>query len=175
MKTLPVVFALFIFFGCKEISFKEPQPRGKKSLQEIPEKLRGTYFLSAENDASKDTLIVTEKGYLIVSDRKQNLLGDSLVLKQYKGYYFISINENPECLLRVIKRENNGDLSYMSMDVQENSFNDLLKRLSKDVKIDSVKTGSETLYQIDPSPKELIKLIDKGYFKNNMRMKKINQ
>lgn len=174
MKTLPVVIMLLVVFGCKEISFKEPQPRGKKALSEIPAKLRGTYLLSAENETSTDTLIVGEKGYLIVSDRKQNLLGDSLVLKQYKEYYFININENPEWLLRVIKKEKNGDLTYMSMDVEENRFSDLLKRLSKDVKIDSIQTGTEKLYQIDPSPKALLKLIDKGYFRKTMRMQKID-
>jgi hypothetical protein len=175
MKTLPVVISLFFFFGCKEISFKEPQPRGKKALQEIPAKLRGSYLLSAENEPSKDTLVVSKNGYLIVSDRKQNLLGDSLVLKHFKGYYFININEKPEWLLRIIRLEKNGDLTYMSMDVEENSFNDLLRRLSKDVKIDSIQTGSETLYQIDPSPKELLKLIEKGYFRKTMRMQKISQ
>ncbi|MBA4057173.1 MAG: hypothetical protein C0490_20840, partial [Marivirga sp.] len=90
-----------------------------------------------------------------------------------KGYYFININENPEWLLRIVRREKNGDLTYMSMDVEENSFNDLLTRLSKEVKIDSIQLESETLYQIDPSPKELLKLVDKGYFKKTMRMQKI--
>lgn len=174
MKTLPVIIFFLAFFGCKEISFKEPQPRGKKALQEIPPKLRGTYLLSAENEPSKDTLVVSENGYLVVSDRKQNLLGDSLVLKHFKGYYFININENPEWLLRVVRLEKNGDLTLMSMDVEETSFNDLLRRLSKDVRIDSIQTGTETLYQIDPSPRELLKLIEKGYFRKTMRMQKIN-
>ncbi len=173
MKTLPVLILFLILFGCKEISFKEPQPRGKKSLAEIPAELQGTYLLSAENESSKDTLVVSNNGYLIVSDRKKSVLGDSLVVKKFKGYYFVNINENPEWLLRVIKREKNGDLSYMSMDVQENSFNDLLKRLSKEVRIDSIQTGTEKLYQIDPSPKELLKLISKGYFRTTMRMQKI--
>ncbi len=104
---------------------------------------------------------------------KQNLLGDSLVLKRYKGYYFVNINEDPEWLLRVIKREKNGDLTYMSMDTEDRPFNDLVNDLAREVGIDSVELDDEKLYQIDPSPGELIKLIKKGYFKNTIRMQKL--
>ena len=104
MKTLAIISIFFVLLGCKEISFKEPQPKGKKSLSKVPKELLGVYLLIDEKESSKDTLIVSPNGYLIASDQKQSLLGDSLVLKQYKGYYFLSINENPEWLLRVIKR-----------------------------------------------------------------------
>jgi len=173
MRKLAFATILLIFFSCKEISFKDTQPKGKKSLQQIPEKLHGTYLLSDESETSKDTLVVNAKGYLVVSDQKENLLGDSLVLKYHKGYYFLNINENPEWLLRLIKLEENGDLTYMSMDVEEASFNALVKRLTQDVQVDSLEVSGEKLYQIDPSPKQLMKLIKKGYFKKTIRMKKI--
>lgn len=173
IKIIPFVFVLVIFFGCKEISFREPQPKGKKPLKEIPEKLRGTYLLAAEGDNSQDTIFVSKDGYLIASDKKKNFLGDSLVLKKFKGYYFINTNENPEWLMRVIRHEKNGDLTYMSMDVQESSFNSLLRSLSKEVPLDSSEVDGEKLYQIDPTPKQLIQLIQKGYFKNTILMKKV--
>lgn len=96
-----------------------------------------------------------------------------MVLKQYKGYYFININENPEWLMRVIRQEKNGDLTYMSMDVEEGSFNSLLKSLSQELPVDSLEVNGEKLYQIDPTPRQLIKLIQKGYFKNTIRMVRI--
>ena len=65
-------------------------------------------------------------------------LGDSLVLKKYKGYYFFNDNENPEWLLRVVKPEPNGDLSYMLMEPAEKSFNEFLLTLNKEIEIDSV-------------------------------------
>lgn len=173
MRNLAFASILLVVFSCKEISFREPQPKGKKSLQQIPERLLGVYLLSDENETSKDTLVVSAQGYLIVSDQKENFLGDSLVLKHHKGYYFLNINENPEWLLRVIKPEEDGDLTYMSMDVEEASFNALVKKLSRDVRVDSLKLGGEKLYQIDPSPQQLMKLIRKGYFKKTIRMKKI--
>jgi predicted MPP superfamily phosphohydrolase len=170
-----IAFATFltILIGCKEISFQEPQPKGKKSLKEIPKKLHGTYIMTAVGDNSEDTVFINSKGYRIASDKKESVLGDSLVLKQYKGYYFINVNEDPEWLMRVVKQEENGDLTYMSMDVEEGSFNSLLKNLSQELPVDSLEVDGEKLYQIDPTPKQLIKLIRKGYFKNTLRMKRI--
>ena len=170
-----IAFAAFltILVGCKEISFQEPQPKDRKSLKEIPKKLHGTYLLTAVGDNSEDTVFIKSKGYRIASDKKESVLGDSLVLKQYKGYYFINVNEDPEWLMRVIKQEENGDLTYMSMDVEEASFNSLLKSLSQELPVDSLEVNGEKLYQIDPTPKQLIKLIRKGYFKNTLRMKRI--
>jgi carbonic anhydrase len=135
--------------------------------------LHGTYIMTAVGDNSEDTVFINSKGYRIASDKKESVLGDSLVLKQYKGYYFINVNEDPEWLMRVVKQEENGDLTYMSMDVEEGSFNSLLKNLSQELPVDSLEVDGEKLYQIDPTPKQLIKLIRKGYFKNTLRMKRI--
>ena len=93
-------------------------------------------------------------------------------MKKFKGYYFVNINENPEWLLRVIKQETNGDLFYMTMD-EGVSFKEFLDKVSKEIKIDSVEINGEKLYQIDPSPKQLVRLIEKGYYKNTLEMKKL--
>ena len=164
MRKLAIAALFIALFSCKEISFKEPQPRGKKILKEIPKSLVGKYLLKDDKSGETDTLIVSSKGYIVVSDKKGDNLGDSLVLKKFKGYYFISINENPEWILRVVKQKSNGDIEYMTMDEGGGSFKDFLTKISKDIKIDSVEVNGEKLYQIDPSPKELVRLIEKGYF-----------
>ena len=174
MNKLAIILALTLAFSCKEISFKEPQPTGKKVLREVPKQLRGTYLLVDDKEGAADTLFVSANGYLVASDKKQNLLGDSLILKKFKGYYFVNINEKPEWLLRVLQQEKNGDLVYMSMEEDETEFNGLLKKISKDVRLDSLEVNGEKLYQIDPTPKQLVKLIEKGYFKKTIRMKRIN-
>ena len=171
--------------SCKEISFKEPQPKGKKALKEVPAKIRGKYLISDdEGNPSKDTLIITKDGYRFgYYDPEQRmkepkgdeaLLSDSLVLKQYRGYYFVNLAEDPEWLLRVIKREENGDISLLSMEPKDESFNAYLRKLATEIKIDSTEVNNEKLYQIDPTPKQLVDLVKKGYFSKSL-MKKINK
>jgi hypothetical protein len=173
MHRLFVAILILSLFACKEISFKEPQPKGKKSLSKMPDELLGNYLVIEKNGEGKDTLVVTKKGYYIPSDSSKGELGDSLVLKKYKGYYFFNDNENPEWLLRVIKREANGDLSYMLLDPAEKTFNEFLLSLNKEIEIDSIEVDNEKLYQIDPEPNELIFLIENGYFKKTITLKKL--
>ncbi len=168
-------FALIIVSAtsCKEISFKEAQPKGKRTLSEMPQSLRGKYLLIEENGNNKDTLVITRKGYYVTGDSTKGEIGDSLVLKKYKGYYFFNDNENPEWLLRVVKQEANGDLSYMFMDSGDQPFNDYVYEVNKEIQVDSLEIKGEKLYQIDPTPRELLNLIKKGYFKKTMGLTKI--
>jgi hypothetical protein len=172
-KLFPAILILSLV-ACKEISFKEPQPKGKKSLSQIPRDLLGSYLVVEEKGAdNKDTLVVTTKGYYVPSDSSNEELGDSLVLKKYKGYYFFNDNENPEWLLRVVKREPNGDLSYMLLEPTDKSFDEFLLALNNEIEIDSAEVNKKKLYQVDPSPKKLISLIEKGYFKKTITLKKL--
>lgn len=177
------LFSLMILVGCKEVTFKEPQPRGKNSLSSVPKSLQGIYLtLTPEGELSKDSVIVTPRGYRFgyfdQAERsmknegyEEGVLSDSLILKAFKGYYFLSLNENPEWLLRVLRQENNGDLIYMALEEKHANFNEYLERLSHEIRIDSVTTERETLYQIDPTPNQLINLIDKGFFSKTRLVK----
>src|SRR5688572_4204070 len=141
MKTI-VIGAIIVLLGsCKEITFHEPQPKGKKALTSIPRNLQGKYLTFQENgELAKDTVVITAKGYHFVyndpgdpsnandSEYDNGILGDSLVLKSYKGYYFLNFNEQPEWLLRVIRQEKDGDIVYMAPEQQNVNFNDYLKR-----------------------------------------------
>lgn len=160
--------------SCKEVSFKEAQPKGIKPINQVPARLQGSYAISDDQGATTDTLVITNKGFYARSQPKDfRTLGDSLIMKSYKGHYFISKDEHPEWVLRVVKPEKNGDLSYMSMQYG-NDFHGFLRRLGRDIPIDSSRYGSqnEKLYQIDPLPKKLMELMDKGYFTRTV-LKKI--
>lgn len=171
-----IFLLLFILASCKEISFREPQPEGRRAMNSVPRKLQGKYLTYEENGVlSKDTVIITPNGYRFGyfdqlppsnhrEDYETGVLSDSLILKSYKGYYFLNLYERPEWLLRVIKQEKNGDLIYMAMEQEDVDFNDYLKKLSREILLDSVKNENETLYHIDPSPSKLVDLIEKGYF-----------
>jgi len=171
---LVIPFILLCLVGCKEISFQQPQPKGIRALTNIPVDLRGKYLLVDPNSPTPDTLFVETEGYRVGHNPKEkNVLGDSIVLKSYKGYYFLNINGNPEWFLRVIKQDNHGDLMYMSLEQEQNDFGNFIKKLSTVINVDSVQLKDEKLYQIDPTPKQLLALIDKGYFKK-ITLKKIH-
>jgi hypothetical protein len=176
MRLLFPIFFLILLAACKEISFEIPQPAGKKALTSVPKTLRGRYLVrTAEGDLSKDTVIITANGYRFgyydAAERaahndeyERGILSDSLVLKNYKGYYFLNLNENPEWILRVLKQEKNGDILYMTMEEKNTDFNIYMKKLSAEISIDSLTTASETLYQINPTANQLVELIRKGFF-----------
>jgi hypothetical protein len=184
MKSSPIFLAAAILFcSCKEVTFRQPQPNGRKPLTSVPEKLRGRYLTFQENGAlSQDTIVVTRYGYRfgyfnkVVDSGRENydarVLSDSLILKSYKGYYFLNFYEDPEWLLRVVKQEKNGDLVYMAMEQDGVDFNDYIRKLSSELPIDSVSRNNETLYYIDPSPSKLVELIEKSYF-SRATLKKI--
>lgn len=175
-KSALIFLLVFVLDACKEISFREPQPRGRRPLSSVPKKLQGKYLTYQENgELSKDTVVITHNGYRFGyfdglppsnhrEDYEEGILSDSLVLKVYRGYYFLNLYEQPEWLLRVIQQQRNGDIIYMAMEQQDVDFNDYIKKLAREIRIDSIKMENETLYHIDPSPSQLIELIGKGYF-----------
>lgn len=183
MNRISVLFLLLVVFACKEVSFENPQPEGRKALASVPRALQGKYLaLTDEGKPSKDTVIITAHGYRFgyfdVAERsgkndryEEGVLSDTLVLKSYKGYYFLNLNEKPEWLLRVLRQEKNGDLIYMSLQQKNTDFNDFLKKLSAEIRVDSIQKEDEMLYQIDPTPAMLIKLIHKGYFSESRLIK----
>jgi hypothetical protein len=182
MRTL--IYCLLLLIGCDEISFKAPQPTGKKSLKSVPAELIGKYLLvEDEKEPTKDTIIIEARGfrfgYYDPTERVKNKdegfykggLGDSLMLKYYKGYYFWNLNESPEWRIRVVKREPNGNLTVMEPGKKNIEFKTYLNDLSSVVKIDTVFADGEKLYQIDPTPKQLVGLIEKGYFQKTVLIK----
>lgn len=184
MNRLSIPVMLLALCGCKEISFKEPQPKGKTALRSVPEALRGYYLpVKEDGDLSKDTVVILSNGYRFgyfnTADRAGNriakydarMLGDSLVVKLFKNYVFISFREDSEWLLRVIRQERNGDIVYMAPGQKGIDFKEYIEKLSAEVKIDSAVVNRKTIYQIDPSPQTLLKLIEGGYFSRTILRK----
>jgi hypothetical protein len=184
MTRILTLLLLTTMIGCKEISFREPQPLGRKILRAVPKELQGKY-LTYDDDGqlSKDTIVITATGYYFGyfspedrvkagSEYDRGSLNDSLVLKKYQGYYFVNVNEDPEWLLRVLKPAKNGDLIYMTPEQQDVDFKDYVRKISKEVRVDSFDLNKEKLYQIDPTPRQLVNLIEKGFFTQTV-LKKI--
>lgn len=162
----PILVSVLFLIACSEISYKEPQPFGINPLSQTPEKLQGKYLVSDENE-NTDTLVIDKTGYYIGHD-EMAFLSDSLVLKYYKGYYFVNFRENFAWYLRILKLQKNGDLLYLEMDAIPNTEEDKVKfieRLSVVIPVRETTMDDKTMHVIDPSKKKLIELIKKGYFK----------
>jgi hypothetical protein len=183
MRILLLSIISLALISCKEVTFKVPQPKDKKALATIPKNIQGKYLvLTDEGTLSKDTVVITSKGYRFGyfdpeeraaknDEYEEGILGDSMVLKNFKGYYFLSLNEDPEWILRVLKEEKNGDLFYMTLEDKKLEFTEYLEKLSGEIRIDSMTTENETLYQIDPDANKLTDLIKKGFFSETRLIK----
>ncbi len=168
-----ILFLLgILLIACTEISYKEPQPKGIKSLTEVPSKLHGTYLWQG------DTITFFDKGFRVKDKQADFLyLSDSIVLKKYKNHYFVSYREQHEWLIRVLKPQKNGNLLYLEMEnVPENDDEKkiFIEKLSKETPVIKNTIDSVTHYMIDPSPKKLYTLVKKGFFKEKSTLKKIN-
>jgi hypothetical protein len=155
--------------ACTEISYKEPQPKGVKPLSRVPAKLHGQYLIHEDNDVT-DTLTVSQTGYLL-GDDDHAVLSDSLVLKYYKGYYFLNSRSDFAWYVRIIRLQKNKDLLYLEMEgipEKEEERQKFLEKLSADIPVVETIVEGKTYYVIEPSPKELMGLIKKGYFKERV-------
>lgn len=171
MKRVAILIVLVAFAACKEISFKESQPKGKKPLKAVPKKIWGQYILPDEEGGTKDTLYVKSEGYSVGSPNDQLLLSDSLVMKAFDGYYFLNLHDDPQWYLRVLKQDDDGNLIFMTLGQENTNFDVYLENLSGEIKVDSFQTGNGKFYQIDPAPKQLISIIEKGYVKKTILKK----
>lgn len=160
-------------FSCTEISYKEPQPKGVQSLQTIPKKLRGSYQLTENGILLDDIVVVVENGYRLEPREKTQkveefLLSDSLVIKYYRGYYFVNSRATYTWHLRVVQRKKNGDLELLEMEnVPENEERrkEFPDRLQAEVPVINTEINGSMQYVIDPTPRKLRELIQKGFFK----------
>lgn len=182
MKCKSILGLIFIwtllFYSCKEVSYPLPQPAGVAALKEVPVALRGKFQpVAVPDDEKKDTLIIESWGYHFKDSNDKDWLGrgvisDSLVIKSYQNYYFINFRSGSQWVLRVIKQRSSGDLELLSIDIAEEvKRKEILKKLSKKMKVTEVMHEGETFYQINPTPTQLIQLIKEGFFSSNVLRK----
>lgn len=177
--TLAFLFWSLLLYSCKEVSFPQAQPTGVTALNEVPVELRGVYQARDKKTGELgDTLIIEGWGYRAKDkDQKDWLtsgaLSDTLVLKKYENYYFVNFRTNNQWVLRVIQREANGNLLFMSIDIgEEKKEKEVIKKLRKKYGVKESKYKSDTFYQINPTKEELVALIKEGYF-SGVRLVKV--
>lgn len=159
-----------LLYSCKEVSFKEPQPAGVASLKEVPTDLRGKFVPETGDDRDKrDTLIIESWGYHFSDSNDKDWLGrgvisDSLIVKLYQDIYFVNFKAGDQWVLRLLKKHPDQSLEFLSIDLQEENRKEMLKKLSKKMKVTELHRGDDTFYQINPTPTQLMILIKEGYF-----------
>lgn len=167
---LLLTWVALIASSCNEVSFPTAQPAGVDPLQEVPVELQGVYLAKEENGEKPDTLIIESWGYHFKNTNDKDWLGrgvisDSLVLKFYQNYYFVNFKSDDQWVLRLIKRQANGAIDFLSIDIQsDDKEKDVIKRLSRKLKVKKIKSDDDTFYQINPTRDQLMSLIKEGYF-----------
>lgn len=162
---------LALLVSCKEVSFKEPQPQGIPALKEIPKNLQGEYLAYDERTLEEsDTLIIESWGYHFKDKEDNDWLGqghlsDSLVVKFYQNYYFVNFKSGDQWVLRLIHQKPSKGIEFLSLDIQDDSKRkEVLRKISKKVKVTEIQRGDDTFYQINPTPAQLIEFINAGFF-----------
>lgn len=173
----------FWCFACTEVSFPVHQPKGIKPLSEIPKELRGRYVIPEGDSIDRlDTLVIDAHRYYFTSSAKKAqadwldnaYLSDSLILKKYKGLYFFSIRQKDQWLLRVVKLEMGGQLSFRMLAIDGAGKDKLLWELEQELPVETIQIDStEKYYRIDPSPKKLMQLVNKKKFWEESKLKRV--
>jgi hypothetical protein len=158
--------------ACTEVSFPTHQPKGEPILKEFPKELQGRYATS-DVDSLRDTLIIDSHSYRFLSDGREGsqdwlnnaILSDSLVLKKYKGLYFVNFREGNQWLLRIVKRESNGNLLFRMMAAGGTRKDKFLFELQQELPVEVVElSNGDQFYRIDPTPKKLMRLLRKKQY-----------
>ena len=172
MKTTLLILSWdMLLASCKEVSFVVPQPEGVARLKEIPLALQGHYLSYDEiTGEASDTLIIESWGYHFKDKKDDDWLGsghlsDSLVVKRYKDYYFVNFKSGNQWVLRLVRQNPSGGIAFLSIDIQDDARRkDILKKISKETTIKEIHRGEDTFYQISPTPAQLMRLIEEGFF-----------
>lgn len=153
--------------SCTEISFTEPQPKGIKKLKSFPSSLRGKYKIPDDStSANPDTLLVSKYWYRIGAGQikvdwlNNGTLSDSLVLKSYKGYYFLNFLIEKQWVLRTFKQEKNGNIILFDVTLSDDQ---VMQKLKEKLHPEILKVNSNTFYKVDPLPNELLDFIRENY------------
>ena len=169
---LTLLVCVFLFYSCKEVSYPVPQPSGMKAAKKIPKDVWGKYLqIDSGELQTEDTLVIESHGYRFLTNKSkedadwldQAVLGDSLVLKQYKGYYFFNFRVENQWVLRLVKRSKEGNIQILSIHL-EGDEDKVIDNLSARLPVTKMEVKGDTFYQIDPSPSQLIELINAGFF-----------
>lgn len=167
MKYIHSILIIMVLFlsSCTQVYFEEAQPAGKRNIPRFPDKLTGLY-LSVSGDSilriNKDNLII----YLENGKDLRFSLDDNMVLKKYKGEYYINVQnrEKPYWILFVFSRKDN--VLYPKQPVLGEKSISKYKEITTILDNKDRQDLDEKQYLLNPGKKELLELIKSDLFEN---------
>ena len=160
-KILILLSLLLLLASCEEVIYPEPQPPRVKALKEIPDHLRGVYL-----DENQDTLVILRRSFIYhvfsFTDASEEFLSDSLVLKSYKGKYFLSTimdigDENYWLTYLFEQDESTGNIEAYTMSPDDVVKMAMLQDITS--KVAEMGSGDEKYYLFAPKKRHYKKII----------------
>jgi hypothetical protein len=167
---LLVLLFLSLLFGCTEVYFTEPQPLGTKALNEIPPEMQGR-FIEPEG---KDTVHVRTRGFDIGDDFMN--LSDSMVVKYWKGFYFINMRDSKNGLWEVYAASKSA-ADKITVSFIDGEDEKRMKQLGEICTVVSQtdSDGEIDYYILNPSAKEFKAILKENFFDQTIEYTKILQ
>jgi len=167
--TVNIILLLSItLVSCTEIYFSEPQPKGIDPLDNRFEDIIG-HYVSLDGDENKEDTVIITRNEIIFPDEDDTdgELSDKVMVKKYKGRYFLNFMDEEKELwqLVVVEVDNEGNLSVTNlMSIDEDDTATLTKKnFAK--KVDE--EGKDEYIVMNPSKRKLLKLIEYPVFDEN--------
>jgi hypothetical protein len=165
----------YFLASCTEIYFPEPQPRGVKVTENGLEELIGEYINTEDND----TLKVTKEGIVWSEDEdEEETLGKELKVKKYKNRYFVNFYNSGKGLWQVFVVDNKDPdhLFVTNLTSIDEDKVDELRRKKFSKLLEEAGNEDEQYFILNPSKKQLIKLLKDPIFnENKIDLKKLKQ
>jgi len=154
---------VFLAASCVDVKFEQAQPAGKNALKKFPKKLQGIY-----TDGDNDTLLtINEFSYEyedeIISLSTDTDLSESNILKKFGRYYLLNIEEDDLWMCFAAELQKKEKLVLYSIDGSKEETVNKLKMLTA-VKESKNTDGDVDVYIVNPSRRELKKMLKEGVF-----------
>jgi hypothetical protein len=161
------------------IFFEQPQPASSEMENIFPKALQGIY----NDDANNVPLIINELTCEYGNDtfdmwKEKGQLSDSLILKKNKSYYFLNLLEERGWYVMVISIQNFDKLEiYFIGGDDEAVAVEEIEKLKNLTKVNEIfnSSGGIDHYLINPTQKELKKMLKKNMFSGKMTFTRVNE
>ncbi|MGQ1888988.1 hypothetical protein ACT29H_00950 [Thermophagus sp. OGC60D27] len=165
-----------VLASCTPVRFDQPQPEGARDLARFPKELSGFYV-----DEEGDTLLVTSQGFeygfgnMDSECLKRSLLSGNMVLKKYKNYYVLSMQEEEEWDVFLIENGDDGfDLRLIDIGSKDRGKIDLLSKITG---VETIKNseGDVAYFLVRPTRSEFKRMVKGDFFAGREHFRRVEK